>query len=229
MSSGQGCPAGDRRRTIWVTGGGTREPIDAVRYVGNRSTGRLATAIVQEASRRQHTVRAILASSISTELPNTVEHVKFETAIELMAALTSDTTSPDVLIHAAAVADYVPVPRSGKTPSGQGSWTLEMQPSPKVVDAFRQRHPATDILLFKLETEISMEDLKVRALRAAGRVGARWVFANLLEQTGEEHAGVLLWAGSERQDRVAARPAIARVLLDAIESAVDGAMEQEGA
>src|SRR5215212_8543938 len=99
---------------VLVTAGGTREPIDAVRYVGNRSSGRMGYALAAEAARRGADV-TVVAANVTLAAPHGVSVVPVQTAAELHAACLSAFDETDVLLMAAAVADYRPaVPRAGK-------------------------------------------------------------------------------------------------------------------
>jgi phosphopantothenoylcysteine decarboxylase / phosphopantothenate---cysteine ligase len=99
---------------VLVTAGGTREPIDAVRYVGNRSSGRMGYALAEEAARRGAHV-TVIAANVSLPAPAGVEVVPVVTAAELAAACEERFDGADVLLMAAAVADYRPAaPHGGK-------------------------------------------------------------------------------------------------------------------
>jgi phosphopantothenoylcysteine decarboxylase/phosphopantothenate--cysteine ligase len=97
---------------VLVTAGGTREPIDAVRFIGNRSSGRMGFALAEEAARRGASVTVIAAN---VELPRTpaIDYVDVESAEELRRAAIERFPSADVLLMAAAVADYRPATVSG--------------------------------------------------------------------------------------------------------------------
>jgi phosphopantothenoylcysteine decarboxylase/phosphopantothenate--cysteine ligase len=99
---------------VLVTAGGTREPIDAVRYVGNRSSGRMGYALAEEAARRGARV-TLVAANVTLSAPTGVEVVPVVTAAELAAACDARFDDADVLLMAAAVADYRPAsPHAGK-------------------------------------------------------------------------------------------------------------------
>jgi phosphopantothenoylcysteine decarboxylase/phosphopantothenate--cysteine ligase len=111
---GPGAAAGLARSTqplpgvrVLVTAGGTREPIDSVRYVGNRSSGRMGLALAAASMRRGAEVTLVLAN-VSLPVPVGVRVVRVETAAELMAACTEEFPACDVLLMAAAVADFRP-------------------------------------------------------------------------------------------------------------------------
>src|ERR671918_2404586 len=92
---------------VLVTAGGTREPIDSVRYVGNRSSGRMGLALAAEAAQRGAEVTAVCAN-VSLPRPEGVRAVDVETAAELEAAARREFPEADVLLMAAAVADFRP-------------------------------------------------------------------------------------------------------------------------
>jgi phosphopantothenoylcysteine decarboxylase/phosphopantothenate--cysteine ligase len=99
---------------VLVTAGGTREPIDAVRYVGNRSSGRMGYALAAAAASRGAEV-TVVAANVSLPAPPGVDVVTVETAAELAAACAERFDAADVLLMAAAVADYRPAaPHAGK-------------------------------------------------------------------------------------------------------------------
>ena len=90
-----------------VTAGGTREPIDAVRFVGNRSSGRMGFALAEEAQRRGANV-TVVAANVSLPRTAGIEYVDVGTAAELADACAARFDACDVLLMAAAVADYRP-------------------------------------------------------------------------------------------------------------------------
>jgi phosphopantothenoylcysteine decarboxylase/phosphopantothenate--cysteine ligase len=92
---------------VLVTAGGTREPIDAVRFVGNRSSGRMGFALAEAAAARGATV-TVIAANVALPRRNGIEYVDVSTAAELADAATGAFAGADVLLMAAAVADYRP-------------------------------------------------------------------------------------------------------------------------
>ena len=108
-------------RRVLVTAGGTREPLDAVRYLGNRSSGRMGVAVADEAARRGADVTLILAAA--TASPSApMRTLRAETAEQLRAATLEQADGADVIVMAAAVADYRPAqPIDGKRIKDSGS------------------------------------------------------------------------------------------------------------
>ena len=138
---------------VLVTAGGTREPIDSVRYVGNRSSGRMGVAIATEAARRGADV-TLVAANIGIEIPDDVRVVPVSTAAELEAAATSAFADCDVLVMAAAVADFRPAEalddKIKKT--GRDSLALELEPTSDVLSALAaMRRPGQTLVGFAAE------------------------------------------------------------------------------
>jgi phosphopantothenoylcysteine decarboxylase / phosphopantothenate---cysteine ligase len=99
---------------VLVTAGGTREPIDSVRFVGNRSSGRMGLALAEEAQRRGARV-TVVAANVSIPRPHGIEYIDVQTAAELADACAARFDACDVLLMSAAVADYRPLaPHDGK-------------------------------------------------------------------------------------------------------------------
>jgi phosphopantothenoylcysteine decarboxylase/phosphopantothenate--cysteine ligase len=137
---------------VLVTAGGTREPIDAVRYVGNRSSGRMGFAVAAAAARRGAHVTVIAANVGLPRHPGVV-YVEVETAVELRAACLEAFPECDVLVMAAAVADFAPVPTEGKIKKdGREGLDLELRATPDVLAALgEQRRPGQTLVGFAAE------------------------------------------------------------------------------
>lgn len=138
---GDGAPGGrlDGLRVL-VTAGGTREPIDAVRYVGNRSSGRMGAALAAEATRRGADV-TLVAANVAVEPPAGVEVVEVATAAELEAAAGERFDACDVLLMAAAVADFRPAEAAdGKLKKeGRDELALRLEPTADVLAGLARR------------------------------------------------------------------------------------------
>jgi phosphopantothenoylcysteine decarboxylase/phosphopantothenate--cysteine ligase len=115
-------------RRVLVTAGGTREPLDSVRYLGNRSSGRMGVALAEEARRRGADV-ILLAANLAVPAPHGVETIPTPTA-EAMRDAALALPDVDVLLLAAAVADYRPAQAlAGKRPKDAHAWTVELEPT----------------------------------------------------------------------------------------------------
>ena len=123
-----------RRLRVLVTAGGTREPIDSVRFIGNSSSGRMGIALARAAQMRGADV-TLLAANVSLPIPSGVECRRVTTAAELQRCCEEEFPSCDVLLMAAAVADFRPsAPRTDKIKkSGDRLQSLELEPTDDVL------------------------------------------------------------------------------------------------
>ncbi len=125
-------------RRVLVSAGGTREPLDAVRFLGNRSSGRMGVALAEEARRRGADV-TLLAANLAVRAPRGIDVVETPTAAE-MAAAAEARRDYDVVVMAAAVADYRPAePESGKRPKDADGWTVRLEPTQDILRGARQQ------------------------------------------------------------------------------------------
>jgi phosphopantothenoylcysteine decarboxylase/phosphopantothenate--cysteine ligase len=139
---------------VLVTAGGTREPIDSVRYVGNRSSGRMGYALAEQAARRGADVTAI-AANVSLPSPAGVRVVPVETAAQLADACAEAFPDCDVLLMAAAVADFRPADpadRKLKKDSADAPDAIALEPTPDVLSGLAAaRRPEQTIVGFAAE------------------------------------------------------------------------------
>jgi phosphopantothenoylcysteine decarboxylase / phosphopantothenate---cysteine ligase len=125
-------------KRVLVTGGGTREPVDAVRFLGNRASGRMGVALAGEARRRGGEV-ILLAANLAVAPPPGVEVVETPTADDLRREALARADA-DVVLMAAAVADYRPSePRPDKRRKDGSRWQLELEPTVDVARALGER------------------------------------------------------------------------------------------
>jgi phosphopantothenoylcysteine decarboxylase/phosphopantothenate--cysteine ligase len=121
-------------RRVLVSAGGTREPLDAVRFLGNRSSGRMGAAIAEEARRRGAEV-TLLAANLAVPSPGGVTVVETPTAADLEREALARSDA-DVIVMTAAVADYRPsAPSAAKRPKDALPWSVELEPTADVLAA----------------------------------------------------------------------------------------------
>ena len=143
---------------VLITAGGTREPIDPVRYIGNRSTGAMGVALADEAHRRGATV-TLIAAHLEVPLPRGVTVVQVGTALEMLDAVRARVESSDVFISAAAVSDYRVVNRSkSKLKKTDGIPTIELELNPDIVATVAETKGDRFVIAFAAETEASNFD-----------------------------------------------------------------------
>jgi len=167
-------------KRILITAGPTHEPIDAVRYLANRSSGAMGLALAEAARDAGHDV-TLLLGPVSRDLPTAVAVVRFQSTQELQDLLDEHFRACDVLIMAAAVADYRPRPRnSGQTKlerKGEGL-TLELESTPDLVARCAASKRADQrIIGFALEEPA----LAARAQRKLNRKRLDAIIANPLK------------------------------------------------
>ncbi|HWD75852.1 MAG TPA: bifunctional phosphopantothenoylcysteine decarboxylase/phosphopantothenate--cysteine ligase CoaBC [Solirubrobacteraceae bacterium] len=132
---------------VLVTAGGTREPIDSVRYIGNRSSGRMGFALAERAARRGARV-TVVAANVTLEPPLGVEVVPVVTAAELGAVCAERFPESDVLLMAAAVADFRPRDPAGhKLKKDAGPPRVELEPTEDVLSALAQARRPEQVLV----------------------------------------------------------------------------------
>ena len=152
-------------RRVVVTAGGTREPIDAVRFVGNRSSGKQGCALAEAAVARGATV--VLITTQSERCPATVRMVPVDTAAEMAEAVALEAPDADAVIMTAAVADFRPVrPRGAKIKKGDGMPMLRLEPTEDILAGLGASKPAGQVLVgFAAETD-DLEENAIAKLRA---------------------------------------------------------------
>jgi phosphopantothenoylcysteine decarboxylase/phosphopantothenate--cysteine ligase len=130
-------------RTVLVTAGGTREPLDSIRFVGNRSSGRMGIALAAEARRRGAAVTLLIANLV-VEPPPGVEVVETPTAADMAREATARANT-DVVLMAAAVADYAPERVDRKRPKSREPWTVELRPTYDILAGLSARRNGRDM------------------------------------------------------------------------------------
>ncbi len=124
---------------VLVTAGPTREFIDPVRFITNRSTGKMGYAIASSALDREHEV-CLISGPVNLEPPKAASFVSVVTAEEMLQAVKKNIAWCDVLIMTAAVADWRPISiNAEKIKKGAGSLSLKLEPTVDILDAIRDR------------------------------------------------------------------------------------------
>jgi phosphopantothenoylcysteine decarboxylase/phosphopantothenate--cysteine ligase len=213
-----------RGRRVLVTAGGTREPLDAVRFLGNRSSGRMGAALADEARRRGAEV-TLVAANLSVPAPVGVDVVSAPTAEEL-ARETLSRGDADVVLMAAAVADYRPAePEADKRPKDGSEWTVTLEPTTDVLRELGGRRENGQILVgFAADTgERGLE-------RAREKLRAKQVDLIVFNDVSRDDIGfdapdnevVLVSADGERRLEKAAKERIAAAILDVVAERLEG-------
>jgi len=150
---------------LLVTAGGTREALDPVRFLGNRSSGKMGYALAEAAQSRGAKV-VLISGPSALHPPAHCELVKVTTAAEMREAVLGRMAEATLVIKAAAVADYRPVTVSEQKLKRSGPLTLELAPTEDILaEVVRRRHPGQLIVGFAAETENRMENGRAKLLR----------------------------------------------------------------
>jgi phosphopantothenoylcysteine decarboxylase / phosphopantothenate---cysteine ligase len=212
---------------VLVTAGGTREPIDSVRYVGNRSSGRMGLALAAEAARRGAEVTAVCAN-VSLPRPEGVESVEVETAAELLDAASARFEAADVLLMAAAVGDFRPASAVDRkiAKTGLDALTLELEPTEDVLARLAERRRAGQILIgFAAEhgegaVERGREKLKRKGLDA---VVVNDISRSDIGFDAADNEVTIVTAGGQRPVERGSKAVVAAAILDEVERLRTGA------
>ena len=208
-----------RGRKVLVSAGGTREPLDAVRFLGNRSSGRMGVALAEEARRRGAQV-TLLAANLAVPTPAGVEVVETPTAADVEREAVAR-AGADVVVMAAAVADYRPAaPRSDKRPKAASAWTVELEPTPDVLHRLGAAQRDGQVLVgFAADGADAGLERAREKLRAKG--ADLFVFNDVLRPDigfdAAENEVVLLSADGERAVAKAPKATVAAAVLDEVE------------
>jgi phosphopantothenoylcysteine decarboxylase/phosphopantothenate--cysteine ligase len=204
--------------SVLVTAGGTREPIDAVRVIANRSSGKQGYAIAENAARRGATVT--LVSTVDRPTLASITVVPVETADDMLSAVTCHSDSSDVIVMSAAVADFRPVQRSdGKIKKADGVPEIVLEKTPDILAGLGARKREDQILVgFAAETE----DLIVHAQDKLVRKNLDLIVANDVSAPGvgfshDTNAVTILGASGVLQTvALTDKHHIASVVLDSV-------------
>ncbi|MFZ9696874.1 MAG: bifunctional phosphopantothenoylcysteine decarboxylase/phosphopantothenate--cysteine ligase CoaBC [Ilumatobacteraceae bacterium] len=152
-------------RHVVVSAGGTREPIDAVRVIANRSSGKQGHAIAVEAARRGAKVTLVTTANFAPAAG--VGVVSVETAAEMKSAIDAAAASADVVIMTAAVADFRPVPvAEGKWKKEDGAPPIVLEPTPDILAGLgAAKRPGQVLVGFAAETSNLVENAKGKLVR----------------------------------------------------------------
>jgi phosphopantothenoylcysteine decarboxylase / phosphopantothenate---cysteine ligase len=211
-------------RRVLVSAGGTREPLDSVRFLGNRSSGRMGVALAAEAQRRGAVV-TLLAANLAVAAPAGVEVVETATAAEMLreARLRADA---DLVVMAAAVADYRPADAvAGKRPKDAAGWTVELEPTADIVrELAAGRRNGQVIVAFGAEGGEEGLERKRRMLtdKQVDLVVYNDVSRNDIGFDVDENQVLLISAGGEERVAKAPKRLIAAAVLDAAERLLRG-------
>jgi phosphopantothenoylcysteine decarboxylase / phosphopantothenate---cysteine ligase len=215
-------PAGDRPwdgLRVLVTAGGTREPIDSVRFIGNRSSGRMGIALAAAAAKRGAEV-TLLAANVALPAPAGIRRVDVETAAQLAAAAEEEFGKTHVLLMAAAPADFRAARAAeGKLQRGDGL-ELSLEPTEDILAGLSSgRREGQTVIGFAAEHG---GEAVARARGKLERKGADMIVLNDVSNPeigfeSERNAVTLITAGGETEVPIDSKDAVAEAILDEVD------------
>jgi len=216
-------PRGLAREVVLVTAGGTHEAVDAVRFLGNRSSGKMGFAVAEEAARRGAEV-VLVAGPTALATPPGVRRVDVESALEMRDAVFAELPRATIVVKAAAVADFRPAEVSERKikkedlPAGRGV-TLELVRNPDILAEICSEKGDRVVVGFAAESH----DLIEAARRKLERKGCDLIVANDVTRAAsgfnaDTNAVVFVWPGGEIEELPALSKAdVAGQLFDRVE------------
>ena len=217
---------GLRGRTVLVTAGPTREQIDPVRFLSNYSTGKMGVAIASAAWRRGATV-ILVAGPLGVQLPIGVTHVPVQSTTEMRDAVAAHVGDADLLVMAAAPADYQPIERApGKLKKTGGVRALELRETPDILLSTRgARRKGAVVVGFALETD----DLLANARKKLDGKGLDMVVLNAANEPGagfgvDTNRVTIVRRGQDEPEQLPLldKREVADAILDRAEALFDG-------
>lgn len=222
---------------VLVSAGGTREPIDPVRFIGNRSSGRMGLALAERAARRGAEV-TLVAANVSLPAPSGVRRVDVETAAELADALGREFDSADVLVMAAAPADFRPRSAAGEKihREGTGGLELDLEATEDILAALSsRRREGQTIVGFAAETPEQAGSSASRpgpaglerAREKLERKGADAIVLNDVSRSeigfeSPENEVMVVERGEEHHIPLASKEQVAEAILDRVDAIRSG-------
>ena len=212
-------------RRLLITAGPTRAPLDAMRYITNKSSGRTAALTAEEALQRGAAVtyvhgRPSLTPTVRAGGRDHLTLIAIDTVQDLIRTFREELPKGyDAVIHNMAVLDFAPAEvRTGKTESEEPEWALRLVPTPKAIRLVKDLAPQTFLVGFKLETGKRREDLVAKALELLRAARADLVVANdLREIEAGRHTGYFVDSSGEVVAVAEGKEAIARSLIRLLE------------
>ena len=184
---------------VVVTAGATKERLDPIRVLTNRASGKTGRAVAEACYIRGADVMLV---HDGPDVPY-ADVVAVETADEMIDACRSAAASADALVSAAAIADFATEPADEKIRSGE-PLSVELWPTPKLLDAVRESYPSLPLVGFKAETDGDDAAMIAEAERLLNRVGLAFVVANDASVMGDDDTRVLIVDGDAEDPSVVA-------------------------
>lgn len=178
-----------KKKKVTVIAGSTEEPVDDVRVLTNRSTGRMGIELAIDAYERGADVELWMGRT-TEDLPSHINTRRFSSSLDLVDLVRK--IKSDICIVPAAISDYIPKRTKGKIPSTKRQVTVELRRAPKIIEEIRRSRKKTKIIGFKLESGISKKSLVSRAKERMRTAKLDLVVANDMKSVTTESNKVII-------------------------------------
>ena len=206
-------------KKILISLGGTYEPIDSVRGITNKSSGKMGLALAKEAYSRGADLTLVVAK-VSVEIPSVFDVVRVETSSEMNDAILKLIPDFDIFISAAAVSDFEFRKKSDKKIDSSSSLFLNLKPTTKIIRQIKEINPDIFLVGFKAEFNISKDEIIECARRQIRDAGTDLVIANDISQAnchfGSDSNEVLIVDDEVLSVPLASKREIAKSIFDII-------------
>jgi phosphopantothenoylcysteine decarboxylase/phosphopantothenate--cysteine ligase len=207
--------------TVLITAGGTREPIDPVRFIGNRSSGRMGYALAEAAVSRGAKV-ILISAPTALAAPAGCERIDVTTGSQMYAAVLARLPQATIVIKAAAVSDFRPAAVAPQKLKRTGPLRLLLEPTEDIAQSVAaHRNPGTLLIAFAAETPIDAQDLIRNAREKLKRKGADAIVANDVSQPAlgfdsKSNAATFITATHETAFPAQSKSSLAQRILDEV-------------
>ncbi|MBZ5646315.1 MAG: bifunctional phosphopantothenoylcysteine decarboxylase/phosphopantothenate--cysteine ligase CoaBC [Acidobacteriia bacterium] len=202
--------------TVLITAGPTREPIDPVRYIGNRSSGKMGYALAEAVLRRGGRV-VLVTGPTALQPPGAAEVVPVETAAEMREAVLKRLPEATVVIKAAAVADYRPKQKSEKKIKRSGAMALELEPTVDILAEVGRKRDSQIVIGFAAETDNVLENARKKlAAKSVDAIVVNDVSRRGIGMDSDRNAVTILTASETMEVPETTKWEVAHRVLDAV-------------
>ena len=212
-----------RGKKVLISLGGTFEPIDSVRGITNKSSGKMGLAIAKQAYILGAEVTLIVAN-VSVRIPQLFNVIRVETSKEMANVIFEIVEDYDIFISSAAVSDFEVVQRKNKKIDSKSSLSIDLKPTLKIIRQIKKVNPNIFLVGFKAEFNITRKELINRAKKQIFDAGTDIVVANDVSQDecgfGSDKNEVLIIGDDVLTVPLASKDEIAKTLMDIISKSI---------
>ena len=212
-----------RGKKVLISLGGTFEPIDSVRGITNKSSGKMGLAIAKQAYILGAEVTLIVAN-VSVRIPQLFNVIRVETSKEMANVIFEIVEDYDIFISSAAVSDFEVVQRKNKKIDSKSSLSIDLKPTLKIIRQIKKVNPNIFLVGFKAEFNITRKELINRAKKQIFDAGTDIVVANDVSQDecgfGSDKNEVLIIGDDVLTVPLASKDEIAKTLMDVISNSI---------